>query len=56
MCRLEAIDGNSVITSIDGYGEIFVRPFDDWIRSIIWWLQGSAYAIMADENMSGCGK
>ena len=38
MCRLEAIDGNSVVAAIDEDSVIFGCPFNDWVRSIIRWL------------------
>ena len=51
MSRVEAIDRDSVVMTLDVYGEMFSSPLDDRVRSIIWRLQRFADSIMPDENV-----
>ena len=53
MCGFETVNGDSVGTTIDVDGEVFVSSFDDWVRSVIWWLKWFADSIVPDTNMCG---
>ena len=56
MSRLQAINGHSVFATVPIHGEMFVSAVDDWVRSIIRSLDGFAYSIVADEDVSGSRK
>ena len=51
MSGFEAIDGDSIVTTIDVDCKVFISPFDDLVRSIIEWLKRFTDSIMPDENM-----
>ena len=51
MSGFEAIDGDSIITTVEVDCKVFIGPFDDSVWSIIWWLKRSTDSIMPDENM-----
>ena len=53
MSGFETVNGDSVVTTVDVDSEVFIRSFDDWVWSIIWWLKWFADSIMPDENMCG---
>ena len=53
MSGFETVNGDSVVTTVDVDSEVFIGSFDDWVRSIIWWLKWFADSIMPDENMCG---
>lgn len=36
MSRFEAIDGDSIVTTVDVNCKVFISLFDDSVRSIIW--------------------
>ena len=53
MGGFEAIDGNSVVTTVDVDGEVFVGA---WVRSIVWRLEWFSDSIVPDEHVCGSGK
>ena len=56
MGGFEAINGNSVVTTVDVDGEVFVGAFDDWVRSIVWRLEWFSDSIVPDEHVCSSGK
>ena len=51
MSGFEAIDGDSIVTTIDVHCKVFIGPFDDSVWSIVGWLKRFTDSIMLDENM-----
>ena len=52
MCGFETVNRDSVVTTLDVDGEMFVSSLDDWVRFIIRWLKRFADSIMPNEDMS----
>ena len=51
MSRLETVNRDSIITTIDVDSEVFISSLDDWVRTIVWWLKWFANGVASDENV-----
>ena len=50
----QAVQREGVMLASDLNGEVFVVPFEDLVRSVVWLLKRFLHSIVSDVHMRGC--
>ena len=54
MSGFETINRYCIMATLDVNGEMFISVFENWVWSIVWWLNGFVNCIMPGKDMCSC--